>query len=159
MCVPPICQCTGCLSPAFPAADYGGSARLHTAHHTAHHHPPRTTAVGTPKLLTDSQAVIVCCKMQVSYGLVGVVDIGRKGSKPLVCISTLLHHVTQPHTHIWRGGPTEVSILHGESFLAIGFAYPLFYSLQSRTCDLPNSRTLDGYPLRQNFIIQISGSP
>ena len=56
-------------SPAFPAADYGGSALLHTAHHaiiiTDHgcRHPP---------LLTDSQAVIVCCTLQVSYGLLGV---------------------------------------------------------------------------------------
>ena len=40
-------------------------------------------------------------------------------------------------------------------FLALGFAYPLFYSLQFR---LPNSRTLDGYyPLSKlvsNFIQQ-----
>ena len=27
---------------------------------------------------------------------------------------------------------TEVSIPHGEFFLALGFAYPLLYSLQSR---------------------------
>ena len=81
--------------------------------------------------------VLKLITMQVSYELVGVVGIGGKYSKPLVCISTLLHHVayvtaTQPHTHIWRGCPTEVSIPHGESFLALGFAYPLFYSLQSR---------------------------
>ena len=61
-------------SPAFPAADYGGSALVHTAHHTI-----IITDHGCrhPNLLTDSQAVIVCCTMQVSYGLVGVVDIGR----------------------------------------------------------------------------------
>ena len=63
-------------------------------------------------------------------------------------ISTLLHHCrichtatathththshTHTHTRIWRGCPTEVSVPHGESFLALGFAYPLFYSLQSR---------------------------
>ena len=34
--------------------------------------------------------------------------------------------------------------VHGKSILALGFAGPLFYSLQSRTRDLPNSRTLDG---------------
>ena len=40
----------------------------------------------------------------------------------------------QPHTHayVWRSCTTEVSISHGESFLALGFDYPLFYSLQSR---------------------------
>ena len=125
-------------SPAFPfhAADYGGSALLHTAHHTI-----ITTDHGCrhPNLLTDSQAVIVCCTLQVSYGLVGVVGIGRKYSKPLVCISTLLHHYRTCHTathtctpHVWRSCPTEVSIPHGESFLALGFDYPLFYSLQSR---------------------------
>ena len=48
--------------------------------------------------LTDSQAVIVCCTLQVSYGLVVVVDISRKYSKPLVCISTLLHHCRICHT-------------------------------------------------------------
>ena len=90
-------------SPAFPAADCGGSALLHTAHHTIiiTDHSCRH-----PNLLMDLQAVIVCCTMQVSYGLVGVVGIGRKFSKPLVCISTLLHHVayvTQPHTHTYGG--------------------------------------------------------
>ena len=57
-------------SPAFPAADCGGSALLHTAHHTIiiTDHSCRH-----PNLLMDLQAVIVCCTMQVSYGLVGVV--------------------------------------------------------------------------------------
>ena len=45
-------------------------------------------------------------------------------SKPLVCISTLLH-ISHSHTHMhtWRGCPTEVIIPHGEF----------------------SSRTLDGY--------------
>ena len=93
-----------------------------------------------PNLLTDSQAAIVCCTMQVSYGLVGVVDIGRKYSKLLVCISTLPHHYRICHTathtcrvaDVWRSCPTKVSIPHGESFPALGFDSPLFYSLQSR---------------------------
>ena len=109
VCVPPLClivMFTGCIHRLhFPSADYDGSALLHTAHHTI-----ITTDHGCrhPNLLTDSQAVIVCCTMQVSYGLVGVVGIGRKYSKPLVCISTLLHHVayvTHPHTppHTYGG--------------------------------------------------------
>ena len=50
-------------------------------------------------------------------------------------------HVFHSHTHTHTygggcpGGPTEVSIPHGESFLALGFAYPLLYSLQSRPRD------------------------
>ena len=90
--------------PVYTAAEYGGSALLHTAHLTI-----ITTDQGCwhPNLLTDSQAVIVCCTMQVIYGLVGVVGISRKYSKPSVCISTLLHHVayvTQPHTHTHMAG-------------------------------------------------------
>ena len=54
-------------------------------------------------------------------GLVEVVGISRKISKSLVCISTLLHPCSICRT-----------ATHGESFLALGFAYPLFYSLQSR---------------------------
>ena len=88
-------------SPAFPAADYGGSALLHTAHHTI-----ITTDHGCrhPNLLTDSQVVIVCCTIQESYGLVGVVGIGRKYSKPLApcCISAAF--VRQPHTHTYMAG-------------------------------------------------------
>ena len=120
-------------SPAFPfpAADSGGSALLHNAHHTI-----ITTDHGCrhPDLLTNSQVVIVCCTMQVSYG-VGAVGVGRQYSKPLVCISTLLHHCrichTATHTSICRSCATEVSIPHGESFLALGFTYPLFNPLQS----------------------------
>ena len=42
----------------------------------------------------------------------------------------LMSHMShQPHTHIWRGCPTEVSKPHDESFLALGFAYSLFYLL------------------------------
>ena len=87
---------------AFLAANYGGSALISTAHHTiTTDHDCRH-----PNLLTDSQAVIVWCTMQVSYGLVGVVDIGRKYSKPLVCISTLLHHYRMSHsrTHMHTYG-------------------------------------------------------
>ena len=58
-------------------------------------------------------------------------------SKPLVCISAA--YVTQPHTHAHTcthicGYPAEASILHSKFFLALalGFAYPLFFSLQSR---------------------------
>ena len=86
-------MCAAAL-PVFLAADYGGSALIHTADHTITMDHGRRH----PNLLTDSQAVIVCCTMQVSYGLVGVVDIGRKYSKPLVCISTLLHHYRICHT-------------------------------------------------------------
>ena len=58
-------------SPAFPFpdADYGGYVILHTAHHTiiTTDHGCRYT-----NLLADSQAVFVCCTMQVSYGVFGV---------------------------------------------------------------------------------------
>ena len=88
-------------SSAFLAANYGGSALICTALHTI------TTDHGCrhPNLLMDSQAVIVCCTMQVSYWVVGVVDIGRKYSKLLVCISTLhpaasLPHMSHSHTHM-----------------------------------------------------------
>ena len=82
-----------------------------------------------------------------------IVGIGRKYSKPLApcCITAACHTAT--HTRMWRGCPTEVSIPHGEFFLALGFAYPLFYSVNAI---LPNSRTLDGYPpskLVSNFLI------
>ena len=80
--------------------------------------------------------------------------ISRKYSKPLVCISTLLHcvaYVTQPHTHIWRGCPTEVSMLHGKSFLALGFAYPLFYSLQSPPRDPTQIQDSWWIPLHHNW--------
>ena len=68
------------------------------------------TAVGT--LLVNSHAVIECCPLQVSYVLVlgRGRGIGRKFSKPLVCIpAASLLHVTQPHTyaHIWRGCPAS----------------------------------------------------
>ena len=39
----------------------------------------------------------------------------------------ICHTATQPHTHTHTH--------HGEYFLALGFAYPLFYSLQSRPHD------------------------
>ena len=51
--------------------------------------------------ITASGKQLCYTYLQVSYGLVGVVGIGRNFSKPLVCISTLPHHVayvTQPHT-------------------------------------------------------------
>ena len=84
MCVPaalPDCNVYWLYpSSAFLAANYGGSALIRTAHHT---------------ITTDH---IVWCTMQVSYGLVGVADIGRKYSKPLVCISTLLHQYRICHT-------------------------------------------------------------
>ena len=100
-------------------------------------------------------------------------------SKPLVCISTLLHHYRicptamaawlQPHTHtqhtrIWRSCPTEVSIPHGESFLALSFTYPLFNSLQSRQryptpgllMDIPRpSKLATGQQLYNNELIII----
>ena len=50
------------------------------------------------------------------------------------------------------GCPNEVSIPHGESFLALGFAYPLFYSLQSRQrypTQLQDSLWIS--PIRQNW--------
>ena len=37
---------------------------------------------------------------------------------------------------------------HGKPFLALGFAYPLFYSCIPVNAILPNPRTLDGYTLR-----------
>ena len=56
--LPPLCltvMCTTCTSPAFPAADCGGSALLHTAHHTI-----IITDHGCrhPNLLTDIHRVL-----------------------------------------------------------------------------------------------------
>ena len=111
VCVPPICllvMCTGCIHRLrflflLRTTVVPPSSPLHTTPSSS-----RTTESAHPTLLTDSQAVIVCCSLQVSYVLIGIVGIGRKYSKPLVCNNTLLHHVayvtqphtaTQPHTH------------------------------------------------------------
>ena len=76
-CAPPICLlvlCTGYIHRLrlFPAADYGSSALLPTAHHAIiiTDHGCRHT------LLTESRAIILCCTLQVSYVLIGIVDIG-----------------------------------------------------------------------------------
>ena len=52
-----------------PRQDWSAIYILVSAHHTI-----ITTDHGCrhPNLLTDSQVVIVCCTMQVSYGLLGV---------------------------------------------------------------------------------------
>ena len=83
--------------------------------------------------------------MHVSYGLVGVVGIGRKFSKPLVCISTLLH--------MCQGCPTEVCFPGTQLCPPSVLLSPVNAILPQI---LPNSRTLDGYPppskLVSNFI-------
>ena len=95
-------------------------------------------------------------------GCLLVVCTGRKCSKPLVCISTLLHpcaHVTQPHTHahIWRSWSTEVSIPHGECLLGLGFAQhrPALCSTHcsSGNVILPNPRTLDEYGTPSSILV------
>ena len=106
MCVPPlrlIVMCTGCIHRLrflLRTTVAPSSSTLHTTPSSS-----RTMAVSTPIYWTRKLAVIVCCTMQVNYGLVGVVGIGRKFSKPLVCISTLLHHVAcHTATHIHMAG-------------------------------------------------------
>ena len=81
----PACSvCTLCYRVAslatisYPAAGCGGPSLLHAAQHiiTSLH------SCRHPNLLADSHAVIVCCPLQVSCGLFGVLCcIGRKCSK------------------------------------------------------------------------------
>ena len=81
-----------------------------------------------------------------------IVGIGRKYSKPLApcCITAACHTAT--HTRMWRGCPTEVSIPHGEFFLALGCAYPLFLlTAVPSTLSYPTPGLLVDIPLRQNW--------
>ena len=94
--------------------------------------------------------------------------VGRKCSKPLVCICTMLqlcicHTATHTHAHIWRSWSNKVSLPQGECFLGLGFARhtPALCSTHCSNVILPNPRTLIEYTPHQywsdNFIKPLSG--
>ena len=68
------------------------------------------------------------CYAQWSPGVMHDACHGGKSRIKLKLVSKSIYGKLNGKSH-WRGCP--VSIPYGESFLALGFAYPLFYSLQS----------------------------
>ena len=143
--------------PALAGCTRGGCCQEHTSHHSCHRTAPHTRSPrelrGAGQLhclngdcsrsrLPTSKPLPACRHPpQLTFAVKKQLNNNRwyssyRDSHLLLIYYDYYHHhvayVTQPHTHIWRGCPTEVGIPHGESFLALSFAYPLFYSLQSR---------------------------
>ena len=67
----------------------------------------------------------------------------------------ICHIATHTHAHTWRSCPTEVSIPHDELSWPSTLPTLCFPHCSSVTAILSNSRTLDGYPLRQQLSIGI----